>query len=117
MRNLHRGECILRENAVKVLSRCLEYSTVARGGQDRQVNSGKVPAWRWMSRAYGPCPIGGTYHERVTVMVQFLGTTTRPANIARPGSSLVRFVGGPIVSSGRQRPPSGSVIEGGSAPG
>src|SRR6266568_753802 len=37
MRNLHREECILRENAVKVLSRCLEYSTVARGGQDRQV--------------------------------------------------------------------------------
>src|SRR5713101_2586784 len=37
MRNLHWEECILRENAVKVLSRCLEYSTVARGGQDRQV--------------------------------------------------------------------------------
>src|SRR6266852_1175430 len=37
MRNLQREECIFRENAVKVLSRCLEYSTVARGGQDRQV--------------------------------------------------------------------------------
>ena len=80
-------------------------------------NSGNVPAWRWTSKLYGVVPEGGTYQETVTVIVQFLGTITQPPNMARPGSSLLRLVGGPMVSRGCQRAPSGSLMEGACAPG
>src|SRR5581483_10493064 len=71
-------------------------------GVGRMVRSsvGKVLAWRWTSREYGEWLIGGTYHEIVTVMVQFLGITTQPPNMVRPGSSLAKFVGGPTRSNG-----------------
>src|SRR4051812_24511336 len=82
-------------------------------GRTVKSSSAKVPACRCTSTEYGCVESGGTYQERVTFIVQFLGMITQPPYIFLPNSSLSLLVGPPSVCNGWKVAPSEPFREGG----